>query len=229
MMPPFLRHPPSPARRNSAPDCEVGASPHIPSGRVVVSLKTNPIQRPGKLSDIMTGSSAPRSRLTGTLTTPGGTDYTAGVDASSSTHPTAARCRTRAPSRGRRHRVRPCLHPRARARPRRPLRRPLTRRPGTSLRRKEDGDHGYTNISRQLGPGPGAPGRPLRRVRCDGGLRPPVRGVEAHGPGRVATMTMSLGLTPEATTLPAPWTGQRRSGTTCALRPATPRPAQEAP
>ena len=58
--------------------------------------------------------------------------------------------------------------------------------------------------------------------------RPPVRGVEAPGPGRVATMTMSLGLTPEAT-VTAPRTGQRRSGTTCALRPAAPRPAQEAP
>jgi DNA-directed RNA polymerase specialized sigma24 family protein len=58
--------------------------------------------------------------------------------------------------------------------------------------------------------------------------RPPVRGVEAPGPGRVATMTMSLGLTPEAT-VTAPRTGQRRSGTACTLRSATSRPAQEAP
>jgi hypothetical protein len=40
----------------------------------------------------MTGSSARRSRLAGTLTTPGATGCTAGVDASCSTLPPAARC-----------------------------------------------------------------------------------------------------------------------------------------
>jgi hypothetical protein len=49
------------------------------------TAETNTIQRTGKLSDIMTSSFAQRSRLASTLTTAGGTDYTAGVDASRST------------------------------------------------------------------------------------------------------------------------------------------------
>src|SRR6266545_6664377 len=48
MMPPFLGHPPSPAPRNSAPDCEVGASPHIPSGRVVGLLRHHPARTRGR-------------------------------------------------------------------------------------------------------------------------------------------------------------------------------------
>ena len=36
------RTPPSPVRRDSAPNCEVGASPHIPSGCVVVPLRPTP-------------------------------------------------------------------------------------------------------------------------------------------------------------------------------------------
>jgi hypothetical protein len=45
----------------------------------------NTIQRTGKPGDIMTSSIAQRSRLAGTLTTPGDTDDTAGVDAFNST------------------------------------------------------------------------------------------------------------------------------------------------
>jgi hypothetical protein len=40
------------------------------------TAETSTIQRTGKLSDIMTGFSVLRSRLTGTLTTPDDTDYT---------------------------------------------------------------------------------------------------------------------------------------------------------
>jgi hypothetical protein len=43
------------------------------------------IQRAGKLSDIMTGFSVMRSRLTGVLTTPDDTGCTAGADAFNST------------------------------------------------------------------------------------------------------------------------------------------------
>jgi hypothetical protein len=59
-------HRPSPVRQDSAPDCEVDASPHIPRGCVVVLVRRNTIQRTGKLSDIMTAFSVLRSRLTGT-------------------------------------------------------------------------------------------------------------------------------------------------------------------
>jgi hypothetical protein len=46
--------------------------------------------------------------------------------------------------------------------------------------------------------------------------------------GNTPAAEAAFGLTPEAT-VTVPQTGQRRSSTTCALRPATPRPAQEAP
>src|SRR5258707_13200594 len=50
-------------RRDTAPDCEAGASPDIPAGCVVVLLRTTPHPESRKLSGMTTGSSAQRSRL----------------------------------------------------------------------------------------------------------------------------------------------------------------------
>jgi hypothetical protein len=46
------------------------------------TAETYSIAQTGKLSDIMTDFSVLRSRVTGTVTTPDDTNYTAGVDAS---------------------------------------------------------------------------------------------------------------------------------------------------
>src|SRR5258708_17402199 len=56
---------PSPVRQESAPDCEVGASPHIPGGCVVVLLRRTHHPASRKLSDIMTRLCVPRSHLAG--------------------------------------------------------------------------------------------------------------------------------------------------------------------
>src|SRR5258707_15035824 len=50
-------------RRDTAPDCEAGASPDIPAGCVVVLLRTTLHAESRKLSGMTTGSSPQRSRL----------------------------------------------------------------------------------------------------------------------------------------------------------------------
>jgi hypothetical protein len=65
-----------------AGNCEVGAAPHIPGGRVVVLLRRTPFS---EQASSVTPLLRPATALTGTPTTPDDTDYTCGVDAFAST------------------------------------------------------------------------------------------------------------------------------------------------